>query len=85
MIAFDREKKHFLLGECKYRHEAADIDVYQKLQMKYPLPSGAKACYVICSFLGFTDRMRVLAAHQPLRLVEKKELEEYVGTVTRDW
>lgn len=85
MMAFDREKKHFLLGECKYRHEAADIDVYQKLQMKYPLPSGAKACYVICSFFGFTDRMRVLAAHQPLRLVEKKELEEYVGTVTRDW
>lgn len=85
MMAFDREKKHFLLGECKYRHEAADIDVYQKLQMKYPLPSGAKACYVICFFFGFTDRMRVLAAHQPLRLVEKKELEEYVGTVTRDW
>ena len=52
--------------------------------MKYPLPSGAKVCYVICSFFGFTDRMRALAVHQPLRLVEKKELEEYAGAEIGD-
>lgn len=78
IMAFDRDKKQFLLGECKYRHEPLDVDVCKRLMGKYILPPGAVAHYALYSFWGFTDRMRQMAQQENILCVNCEELEKYV-------
>lgn len=78
MVAFDSEKKHFLLGECKYRREGADTDVYYSLMEKFPLTADAKAYGVLFSFFGFTEKMKALAKEREILCFDRQDLEDYV-------
>ncbi len=79
MVAFDGEKKNFLLGECKYRREMTDVDVYHDLMKKFPLPKDAQAWPVLFSFFGFTERMKKLAKEKDIACFDKSDLEIYAA------
>ncbi len=78
MVAFDREKKNFLLGECKYRHELTDTNVYYELMEKFPMSPQSKAHAVLFSFFGFTERMKALAKEKGIACFDRNDLESYI-------
>ncbi|WP_276840200.1 ATP-binding protein, partial [Anaerovibrio lipolyticus] len=71
IVATDRLEKNFILGECKFRHEPADVDVLRLLQNKFPTRKYRGTYhYVIFSFYGFTNRLKKVAAKEDVILVE---------------
>ncbi|WP_029541151.1 ATP-binding protein [Selenomonas sp. AB3002] len=74
-VATDRERKQYLLGECKFRHERADVEVLGKLKEKFPVNKyKGEYHYVICSFYGFTDKLKRMADKEMVLLVEAKDI-----------
>lgn len=75
LIATNRENKQFLLGECKFRHEGADIDVLANLKEKFPANKyPGEYYYALFSFYGFTDKLKKLAAKEKVLLVESTDM-----------
>ena len=73
-IATDREGKNFVLAECKFRHEPADINVLKKLKYKFPVKKyPGNYYYIIFSFYGFTERLRRLAEKEDVQLLTGME------------
>ena len=68
-VATDREEKQFLLSECKFRHEPADIDILKKLKQKFPFNKYPGTYhYAIFSFFGFTERLKTIAKQEGIML-----------------
>ncbi len=71
IVATDRLEKNFLLGECKFRHEPADVDTLRHLQRKFPARKyKGQYHYAIFSFYGFTKSLREIAEKEAVLLVD---------------
>ncbi len=68
-VATDRERREFLLAECKYRHQPADVEVLTKLKKKFPQKKYPGTYhYTIFSFWGFTERLESVAREEGVLL-----------------
>ena len=75
IVATDRTEKEYLLCECKFRHEPADIDTLRHLQNKFPAKKHRGTYhYAIFSFYGFTKGLREVAERENVMLVEGSQL-----------
>lgn len=71
IVATDKLGNNFLLSECKFRHEPADVDVLRHLQGKFPVEKyQGKYYYAIFSFYGFSKRLREVAEKENILLVD---------------
>ena len=78
IVAADHERRHCLVGECKYRNEKVNLKVLRSLQAKcayLPVHDDAVFHYWLFSRSGFEDSVKELAKRDPyLHLVEMDEL-----------
>ena len=75
IVATDRTGQNFLLGECKFRHAAADVDILRHLQGKFPKEKyQGNYYYAIFSFFGFSERLREAAEKEHVLLVDASGL-----------
>ena len=78
IVAADHERRHCLVGECKYRNEKVNLKVFRSLQAKCahrPVHDDAVFHYWLFSRSGFDDSVKELAKRDPyLHLVEMDEL-----------
>ena len=78
IVAADHERRHCLVGECKYRNEKVNLKVFRSLQAKcahLPVHDDAVFHYWLFSRSGFDDSVKELAKRDPyLHLVEMDEL-----------
>lgn len=78
IVAADQERRHCLVGECKYRNEKVNLKVLRSLQAKcayLPVHDDAVFHYWLFSRSGFEDSVKELAKRDPyLHLVEMDEL-----------
>ncbi len=71
IVATDKLGNNFLLSECKFRHEPADVDVLRHLQGKFPVEKyQGKYYYAIFSFYGFSKGLRDVAEKENILLVD---------------
>lgn len=65
IVAFDSNGKDIVFGECKYREQPVDIDVFYELLDKVKdvdwNKSNRKEWYILFSINGFTKKMQELA------------------------
>ncbi len=74
IVASDMLGKNFILGECKFRHEPADLDLLRHLQNKFPVTKyKGTYYYAIFSFYGFTTRLKEAAAKENILLIEASQ------------
>jgi hypothetical protein len=77
-VVADHERRHCLVGECKYRNEKVNLKVFRSLQAKcahLPVHDDAVFHYWLFSRSGFEDSVKELAKRDPyLHLVEMDEL-----------
>ena len=78
IMATDRAKANFLLGECKYKNSAVDLSDLTKMQEKFkPKPENAQVYYWLFSKSGFTDGvMRAAAERVEIHLMTAEQLIE---------
>lgn len=78
IMATDREKANFLLGECKHKNSAVDLSDLTKMQEKFtPKTKSARVHYWLFSKSGFTDGVvRAAAEQEGIRLVTAEQLIE---------
>ena len=78
IVAADHDRRHCLVGECKYRNEKVGLKVYRSLLAKcarLPVRDDAVFHYWLFSRSGFEDSVLELAERDPyLHLVEMDEL-----------
>ena len=75
ILASDREKKKFVIGECKFKNEKFDLATFNDLTEK--LKPDGKAFYYLFSLSGFTDAVIKAAENSSdIRLVYIDELFE---------
>ena len=75
IIATDRSEKNFLLCECKFRHECADVDTLRHLQSKFPVNKyNGTYYYAIFSFYGFSKRLLDMAEKENVLLIDSSKL-----------
>lgn len=78
IVAADHERRHCLVGECKYRNEKVGLKVFRSLQAKcarLPVHDDAVFHYWLFSRSGFEDPVKALAERDPyLHLVGMDEL-----------
>lgn len=78
IVGSDSERRHCLVGECKYRNERVGMKVLRSLQAKceqLPVADDADFDYWIFSRLGFEDRLLETASNDSsIHLVELSEL-----------
>lgn len=70
IVATDHKHSKYLIGECKFRNELMDVDVYKKLVKKMTIPPDAEVHYCFFSLSGFTEAMKNLAETEDVYLVE---------------
>lgn len=73
ILATDRSKKKFLLGECKFRNEAFDLAELKNLQRKNIFDKNAY--YYLFALNGFTQAVKELSGEH-VRLVTLSEITE---------
>ena len=80
IVGADHERRHCLVGECKYRNEKVTLKVLRSLQAKsahLPVRDETVFDYWLFSRSGFDDALKALAERDPyLHLVEMDELLE---------
>lgn len=80
IVGTDHERRHCLVGECKYRNEKVTLKVLRSLQAKsahLPVRDETVFDYWLFSRSGFDDALKALAERDPyLHLVEMDELLE---------
>lgn len=75
IMATDRDKNHFLLGECKFKNSALDISDLKAALVKFkPEKESAQAYYCLFSKSGFTDEVQKYAKEQNIKLVGVDEM-----------
>lgn len=78
IVAADHERRHCLVGECKYRNEKVNLKVLRSLQAKcahLPVHDDTVFHYWLFSRSGFDDSLKELAERDPyLHLVRMDEL-----------
>ena len=66
LVALDSNGDEIIFGECKYRAQPMDIDVFEDLLRKKELVMWKKSSrterFILFSISGFTDRLQKLAA-----------------------
>ena len=78
IMATDREKVNFLLGECKYKNSAVGLSDLTKMQEKFtPKAKNSRVYYWLFSKSGFTaEVMRIAAVQKEVHLVAAEQLIE---------
>lgn len=74
LVAFSSDRKHMLIGECKYRNSPVDIDEYKKLKDKQIYDKGADVQYAMFSKSGFGKRLEELAEAEGVLLVSLEDI-----------
>ena len=67
VAALDTERKHAILGECKYHVQPVDTDVLSALMRKsenIPELDGYARTFLLFSKSGFTEQLRQAAARR---------------------
>lgn len=59
ILATDKNKKNYIIGECKFTNAPFDLGQLKKVVQKYP--TAEKAYYYLFSLSGFTDAVKELA------------------------
>jgi AAA+ ATPase superfamily predicted ATPase len=78
ILAVDKERKKFLVGECKFRKQPFDASELDKLLQKAPsVLAGSEVSYFLFSKSGFTNEVKRRAAEKDIALIG---LEEIMGT-----
>lgn len=78
IVGADSERRHCIVGECKYRNEKVGIKVLRSLQVKcdqLPVAKDADFQYWIFSRMGFDENLLELASRDPsVHLVGMEQL-----------
>lgn len=75
ILATDREKKNFLIGECKYKNAAFDASELQATIKKFTLgPKEANVYPYLFSKSGFTKEVMRIAPEQGIHTIGVQEL-----------
>ena len=75
IMAVDRSKKNYILGECKYRNQAFAMSDLRNMQEKVTwLKEDVNKSYWIFSKSGYTEEVRKAAQEENIRLVELEEI-----------
>ena len=75
VMATDRDKNNFLLGECKFRNAVFDLSELNAVLAKFsPKKKTAKVYYYMFSKSGFTDDVQKASMQKDIRLVNVDEM-----------
>jgi AAA+ ATPase superfamily predicted ATPase len=75
VMATDRDKNSFLLGECKFKNASFDLSELNSALVKFsPKNKTAKVYYYMFSKNGFTDEAQKAAITMDIRLVKVDEM-----------
>lgn len=75
IMAVDKDKDNFILGECKFKNSAFDLSELNDTIVKFkPKKKTAKVYYYLFSKSGFTDNVVTAAKEKGIRLVTVDEL-----------
>lgn len=75
IMATDRDKNHFLLGECKFKNAAFDLAELKATLAKFkPKKTTAKVYYYLFSKSSFTRDVDKTSEEQGIRLVDIDEM-----------
>ncbi len=75
IMATDRDKNHFLLGECKFKNTSFDLaDMNAALAKFMPSKKTAKIYYYLFSKNGFTQEVNKAARQRDIRLIDVDEM-----------
>lgn len=75
IMATDKEKNHFILGECKFKNSDFDLSDMNSTIAKFKsMKKDAKVYYYLFSKSGFTDEVMKTAKEKDIRLVSVNDL-----------
>jgi AAA+ ATPase superfamily predicted ATPase len=75
IMATDRDKEHFILGECKFTNSPFDLQELNKTVSKFtPKKTTAKVYYYLFSKNGFTEEVKEKARRENVCLVDINEM-----------
>lgn len=75
IMATDKDKNHFILGECKFKNSAFDLSELDNTIAKFkPGKKDGKVYYYLYSKSGFTDEVVKTAKEKDIRLVSVDDL-----------
>ena len=78
VVGLNPGRKEAVIGECKFRNEAADKKVYEALEERQALlHQGYRVVqFLLFSAGGFTEWLKEESSRQPIRLIGLKEMYE---------
>lgn len=75
IMAVDKDKNNFILGECKFKNSAFDLSELNDTIVKFkPKKEAAKVYYYLFSKNGFTDNVITAAKEKGIKLITVDEL-----------
>ena len=75
IMAVDRLKKNYILGECKYRNQAFEMSDLRNMQKKISWQKeDINVYYWIFSKSGYTEEVRKAAQEENIQLAELQEI-----------
>ena len=75
IMAVDRLKKNYILGECKYRNQAFAMSDLRNMQKKISWQKkDINVYYWIFSKSGYTEEVRKVAVEEGIQIVELREI-----------
>ena len=79
IMAVDRFKKNYILGECKYKNQPFAISDFRNMQKKVTwMKEDVNIYYWIFSKSGYTEEVRKILKEENIRIVELGEIVENV-------
>lgn len=74
IMAVDKEKKHYMIGECKYKNSMFSLSDFKHMKAKFVPDSYGSIFYFLFSKSGFTEEVKELQGEEDIRLVTISEL-----------